>query len=184
MSGFLYAFLAVLVCGIGARDQVLVAGLTRVQGARPMLLVVALLAALGTSAFAGWAAARLVADMEPPARILFAAFALVLAGLEVLVLRGPRAPEEPTGSLFAAFVVLAAQQITDGARFLILALGLATAAPLPAALGGGVASMAVVGAGWLVPDLASARPVRRVRRLAGGTLVVVGLWLGLRQMIG
>ncbi|MBC2665910.1 hypothetical protein H7F51_10270 [Novosphingobium flavum] len=184
MSAFLFAFLAVLVCGIGARDQSLVAGVTRVQGQRPLLLLTALAAAAATTAFAGWAATRLVADMVPAARILFAAMALVLAGLEILVLRAPRQPEEPTGSLFAAFVVLAAQQITDGARFLILAIAVATAMPLTAALGGGMASMAMVSAGWLRPDLVAARPVRLVRRLAGTVLVLIGLWLGLAQLIG
>lgn len=184
MSGFLFAFLAVLVCGIGARDQALVAGLTRAQGARPLLLLTALVAAGLTTAFAGWAAGRLAAGMAPPARTMFAAFALILAGLEVLVLRGPRAPQEPTGSLFAAFLVLAAQQITDGARFLVLALGVATAAPLPAALGGGAASLLAVTAGWLAPDLVEGRPVRSVRKAAGGGLIAVGLWLAGRQLIG
>lgn len=183
MSGFLFAFIAVLVCGIGARDQVLVAALTRAQGPRPLLLVTALVAALATTAFAGWAAARLAADLAPPARSLFAAFALGIAGAEMLILRSPRAPAEPTGSLFAAFLVLAAMQITDAARFLVLAIGVATAAPLPAGLGGAAASVAALCAGWLAPDMVALRQVKVLRRAAGGLLLIVGLWLALGSLI-
>lgn len=184
MSGFLFAFLAVVVCGIGARDQVLVATLTRVQGQRPALLLAALAAALATTCLAGWAADRLLAELDPPARTMFAAFALILAGLEVLVLRTLREPAEPTGSLFAAFIVVAALQITDGARFLVLALGVATASPVTAAMGGAVASMALVGAGSLAPHLPTAAPIRPLRRVAGSLLVLVGLWHGLGYFIG
>jgi hypothetical protein len=184
VSGFLFAFLAVLFCAMGARDQLVIARMTRAQGQRPMLLVIALAAAAGTSAFAGWAAGKLAADMAPPARTMFAAFALILSGLEVLVLRPPRQPEEPTGSLFAAFLVLAAQQLTDGARFLVLAMGVATAVPLTAALGGGAASLLALTLGWLFPEAVEAPWLRRGRMVAGCILAAVGLWLGLRPLIG
>jgi len=176
VSGFLFAFLAVLVAGIGARDQVLVAHITRVQGPRVLLLAAALVSALAATALAGWAALRLLADIASPSRGLFAGLALVLAGGEMLFWSAPRAPAEPTRSLFAAFLVLLAQQVTDAARFLVLALGIAAAAPVPAALGGAVASVATLAFGWSAPQLATGQALRRVRRAAGIVLIFVGAW--------
>ena len=131
MSGFLFAFLAVLAAGFGARDQILLALLTRAQGRRPMLLAVALAGAVLATAFAGWAAWRLSAEMTGPARDALASIALVIAGGEMALLRPKREPAEPTRSLFAAFLVLVAWQVSDAARLLVFALGVATAAPCP-----------------------------------------------------
>ena len=180
MSGFLYAFLAVLLAGVGARDQALVAQIVLAQRARGPLLAAALLAAFATTALAGTAASRLLADFAPPARGIFAGLALVLAGAEMLFWPAPRPPAEPTRSLFAAFVVLFAQQLTDAARFLVLALGIATAAPLPAALGGAAASAAMLTAGWAMPEIATEPRTRLVRRVGGIVLLFIGLW----QFIG
>lgn len=48
MTGFLFAFLACLIAGIGARDQLTVAALAVRQGQRPLLLVVAVLVSIAT----------------------------------------------------------------------------------------------------------------------------------------
>lgn len=183
MAGFLYAFVAVLVAGFGARDQVLLARLTAAQGARATVLGAALIAAAGTSAFAGWAAQALLPQMPAAARVLFAGIALVLAGGEMVLLSPGRAPAEPTRSVFAALVVLTAQQVTDAARFLILVIGVATAAPVPATLGGAAASMAGLVLAWLAPQVAPARAVRIGRRIAGAALMALGLALGVPQII-
>lgn len=181
MSGFLFALIACFLASLGARDQVLVARLSAALGARASLVAVAVLAACATAAFAAWAGARLLPELAPPLRSLTAALVLVLAGGEMLLLAPGKPPVEPTRSLFAALIVVAAQQITDSARLLVLALAVATAAPVPAGLGGALGS----GAALVGAALAPAWPERlgRARRIAGGVLVVVGLVLIARQMI-
>ena len=182
MSGFLFALIACFLASLGARDQVLVARLSAMLGARASLVVVALVAACATSAFAAWAGARLLPELAPPLRALTAALVLVLAGGEMVLLGPGTKPQEPTRSLFAALIVLAAQQVTDSARLLVLALAVGTAAPVPAGLGGAVGS----GAALVCAALAPGRPERLggARRIAGGVLVVIGLVLVARQMIG
>lgn len=184
MSGFLFAFLACLLAGLGARDQALLAGITRVQGARPLLLATALIAALVTSAFAAWAGARLLPTLAPEARSLFAAMALAFSGAEMIALSPLKTPTEPTRSLFAAFLVLVAQQITDAARFLILALAVGTAAPIPTGMGGLAGSAIALTAGWNAPDLATTPLIPRIRRIAGVILLLTGLVLGAGHFIG
>lgn len=183
MSGFLFAFLATLLAGFGARDQALLSQLTARQGRRPLLLLTALLATIGATVFAVWIAQRLLGTMAPPARMMFAAFALMLGGTEMLLL-GPRKPiVEPTNSLFAALLVVGAVQITDAVRFLIVALGVATAAPVPAGLGGGLGNAAALIAGWAMPGLAQAAGWRAARRIAGAALLLIGLAIGARPFI-
>jgi len=176
VSGFLFAFLAVLVVGAAARDQVLVAMLARIQGPRPLLLATALLAAALTTAFAGWAAARLAAELGPPFRAALASVALVVAGGEMVLVGPARRPAEPTRSLFAALLVLAAFQVSDAARLLVLAFGVSTAAPIPAALGGVAASWVLLAAAWLAPGAVLSRALARARRWAGGGVLLLGFF--------
>jgi Ca2+/H+ antiporter, TMEM165/GDT1 family len=56
MSAFYLAFLAVLLAGLGARDQVTVAAIAGRQRSRPGVLLVGLAVSLATTAFAAWAA--------------------------------------------------------------------------------------------------------------------------------
>lgn len=174
MSGFLFAFLAVLLAGAAARDQALLARLTVAQGRRPLLLLVALFGALATSVFSGWVAARLLPETAGSVRAMLGAIALVVAGLEMVVFGPPRAPAEPTNSLFAAFLVMCAWQVGDAARLLILALGVATASPVPVVLGGVLASAAHLTLGWMLPPLVDLPALRRARRMGGVALMLVG----------
>lgn len=172
MSGFLFALIACFLAALGARDQVLVARVTAGQGPRPLLLVVGLLTVAVSSALAGWAGWRLLGELAPPLRSVAAALVLVLAGGEMLLLGPGKPPAEPTRSLFAAFVVLLAHQLTDGARLLVFALAVGTGAPVAAGLGGAIGSGAALLGGWLAPEV----PERlgRVRRIAGAVLALVG----------
>ena len=177
MSGFLFALVAAFLASLAARDQFLVARMVAAQGARPLLLVVALGTSTLTCAIAAWAGTRMLADLGGAQRGLAAALALIVAGAEMLLLGPGKAPREPTNSLFAAFIVLIAQQLTDGARLVVLALAVGTAAPLPAGLGGTLGSGAALVGGWLAPHLPER--LRLPRRIAGGVLALVGLYLGL-----
>lgn len=184
LSGFLFALLAALLASVGARDHVLLTQLARAQGRRPLLLVMALVAGAGCSALAAWLGGRMLGDMASAARALFAALALLLAGGEMLLLRPGRPPEEPTNSLFAAFIVFAGLQITDASRFLILALAVGTAAPIPAGIGGAVGTMGGLVWAWIWPDLVAARRTLLARRAVGGMLLTIGLALGVPNVIG
>lgn len=180
MTGFLFALLAVFLAGIGARDQVLLAGITARHGPRGVLLVVALTTGIAASAFAAWGAVAIAPMLNSSARMLLAAMALGLAGLEALVLRPPRAPAEPTHSLGAAAIVLLAHQLTDSARFLIFAIALATAAPIPAGMGGAAGSIGALVAGWLGGSDLLRPELSTARRVTGGVLLLVALFVGMR----
>lgn len=184
MSGFLYTLLATCLAGFGARDQVLVAQLALIQGRRPALLAVALIAAAASCVPAVWLATRLLGDLTPAARGLFGSLALLLAGGEMLLLGPPRAPAEPTRSLFAAGIVLLGFQVTDAARLLVLALAVETAAPVPAGLGGALGSVAGLLAGWSAPPAVIGPRARRIRRMIGAGLLLAGLATGLPNVIG
>mgnify|MGYP000157850595 CR=1 FL=1 len=184
LSGFLYALLAALLASLGARDQALVGQLGAAQGRRPALLIAALVTAVLSSALAAWLGGRMLGGMAPAARGLFGAIALLLAGGEMLFLAPKPAPQEPTHSLFAAGVVLLALQLTDAARFLILALAVGTAAPITAGLGGALGSMAALVAAWAAPHLLASREARVARRVIGAVLLLVGLAIGVPNVIG
>lgn len=178
MSGFLFALLAVFVAGIGARDQLLVAALSARQGARPMALLVALLCVVASGGIAASFADLALPRMGPVQRQIFAALALGLAALEMLLARKTRVPDEPTHSLGAFAIVLFAQQLTDAARFLIFAIAAGTSAVVPAGLGGMVGGAGVVAAGWLGGEQMLARNLGPVRRGLGLLLLLVALWTG------
>jgi Ca2+/H+ antiporter, TMEM165/GDT1 family len=146
VSGALFALIATLLCGIGARDQMLVAGLARRNGQHPML--------------------------ASDARRLLAAIALAMAAGELLLLRPKPPASEPTHSLGATAIVLFAQQLTDAARFIIFALAVSTAAPLAAGMGGAMGSAAVVAGGWLGADEIAGRNLRLWRIAAGALLAI------------
>lgn len=173
MSGFLFAFLAVLLVGVGARDQATVAALSVRLGASNPLLAVATACSLASAAFAAWAAQAVLPMLAGDARLVLAAMALGLAGGEMLVLGPRRAPDEPTQSLGAIGIVLLAQQVIDAARFIVFALAVGTAAPLSAGLGGAVGGAAVVAMGWAAGPLVADPRLGRLRRAVGLVLLAV-----------
>jgi len=180
MSAVYLTFVAVLLAGLGARDQVTVAGLSLRQGARPAVLLVAGVLAIGTAAFAAWAASVIAPDMLPPARLFLVAIALALAGLESLLLAPRPTPSEPTHSLFATAIVLLSHQLTDAARFLVFGVAVATNVPVPAAIGGAMGGIALIAGAWAFPEVFTHRLTRIVRRVIGGMLLMLAIYLGLR----
>ncbi len=179
MTAVYLTFLVVLLSGLGARDQVTVAWLTMGQGARPGVLMVAVLVTIATTVFAAWAAAVILPEMLPPARQVLVALALALAGAESLVIAPRRKPEEPTHSLGATAIVLLSHQVTDAARFLVFGMAVATNAPLPAGIGGGFAGLALIVAAWAFPEVFTHPRTRIGRRCVGVLLLVLALWVGL-----
>ena len=177
MSGLIFALIATLLAGIGARDQMTVAGLALRGGQRWGLLFVAVATSLATAAFAAWAGLKVAPLLTANARLIFAAIALALAGGESLLLAPRRLPDEPTQSLGAIALVLLAHQLSDAARFLIFAIAVATAAPLSAGLGGAIGGAATVTAGWMFAGELGRFRLAALRRIVGAVLLVLALWL-------
>lgn len=182
MTGFYLTLLAVLLAGFGGRDQVTVAGLAQRQGPRPGVLVAGIVVSVATAAFAAWAAAAIAPALVPRARMIMAALALVLAGGEALLGLQRRRPAEPTASLGALAIVLAVQQGTDAARFLVFAIAIATHAPLPAGIAGAVGGAVLLAAAWSAPAVIGHARLRAVRRAIGGGLLLIGVFVGLRAL--
>ena len=179
MASFLFAMLAVLVTGLGARDQLLVADLTERQGPRPGILLVALLAAGISAAAAGWVGAVTAPLLAPRARTLLVAMVLGLAALELMLIRPRRTGAEPTHSLGAFAAVLLAQQLTDAARLVVFALAAASAVPALGAIGGAVGGGLSLLAGWLGGPGLRSLPLVTARRVLGVGLVAIAVWLAL-----
>lgn len=181
MPAFYLTLIAVLLAGIGARDQVTVAGLALRQGRRPGVLLAALLSAVLTAVFAAWAARVALAELPPPARSIFAAIALGMAGLESMVLAPRRDPREPTNSLGALLLVLLMHQVTDAQRFLVFGMGVGLAGPVPAGIAGALGGGALVTFAWVRPDLLDRPAARRTRRVIGALLALAALAIALSE---
>jgi hypothetical protein len=182
MTGFILALVGVLLAGLGARDQMTLAALSRQQGARPLVLLAAIGVCCISASLAGWAAMLIAPLMSAPARLFLAALALGFAGGEALVLSPTRVPQEPTLSLGALTFVLLAHQLTDAARFLIFGIALAADARMPATLGGGLAGILLLAAAWGAPEWFDWKRLRWVRRALGLGLLLLASWLGLQVM--
>lgn len=179
MSSFLLAMLAVLVAGLGARDQMLVAELTARRGPRLGLLVTALGVAVLSAGVAGWFGGSIAPQLLPRTRALLAAMALGLAAIELIVLRPRRRAAEPTESLGAFAVVLLAHQITDAARLLIFSIAAASALPALAALGGMTGAALGMVIGWSGGEALLRLPLGRLRRGLGAMLGLIAIYIAL-----
>lgn len=175
MSAFYLAFIAVLLAGLGARDQTTVATLSLAQRGRPGVLLTGVAVSLATAAFAAWGASLVLPLLVPRARLVMAAIALALAAGESLWPFASRRPQEPTASLGALGVVLLAHQLTDAARFLIFALGVAAAGPVAAGIGGAVGGVLSLAAAWMLPEVFADRRLRWARRAVGAALLLAAL---------
>jgi hypothetical protein len=184
MAGFLFAMLATIIAGVGARDQLLVARMALcegggLQGARPAVLLAAMVVALSSAAAAGWAGSTLAPLLVPRAQALLIALALGLAALELLFIRPGRRPEEPTASLGAFAIVLLAQQLTDAARLLVFVMAASSAVPQMSVVGGMFGCAVTVVAGWLTGPGLMRLPLFNIRRWLGLLFGAIALWLAL-----
>lgn len=187
MPALFLALLTSALAMLGARPASLTARLSGALGANGGLLAVCWLTAIATSALAGWAGVWLAPLMAPAAKAMFVAAALAVSALELLFARSSRAPAEPTRSLGAALLVLLAGQVTDAARFFVLALAVATGEPVLAAAGGALGSGAVLTAAWALGGEWDARlPLRAIRLGVSGLflLAAVVVALNARGLIG
>ena len=187
MPAFFLALLAAALSSIGARDQLLLAGLSARLGQKGSLLVLAGVVSLASSLIAALLGQGIGAMLSPSAQQMLVAIALLLAAVEMVWPVGAKQPVEPTRSMFAIAIVLAARQVGDGPRFLVFALAAATGAPVLAGAGGALGGFAALALGWALGDeLTRHRAVRPVRLVMAGLLLLTAIILGLsaRGLLG
>jgi hypothetical protein len=77
-------------------------------------------------------------------------------------------------------LVIASHQVSDGARFLIVALAAASGGPALAALGGAIGGAAALSLGWAAgADLTARFPLRGMRLAIAVALLIAAIWAGL-----
>jgi Ca2+/H+ antiporter, TMEM165/GDT1 family len=182
LPGFFLTLVAALLASLGGRDQLLVTQLAGRFGGSLPLLAAAWLSAAATAALAAFVGMEIAPLLPGAAKHMLVAMALVCAAVEMVWRWArPPAPEEPTRSFFATFIVLASRQVGDAARFLVFALAIALAAPVLAAVGGALGSGAALTLGWATgEELVGHRAFRALRLTVAGMLLLAGIVLGLK----
>ena len=172
---------------MGGRDQRLTAALADKLGPSTGLLLTGWLVCALTAGVAAVVGAAMAGLLPPPAKQMLAAIALAVAAAEMAWPRAEREPEEPTRSLAAYGIVLAARQIGDGPRFLIFAIAAATSAPVWAATGGAIGAAAALTLAWSLADALFLRlPIKAMRYAIAGLLLLAGAVIAIsaRGLIG
>jgi hypothetical protein len=187
VPSFFLALMAAAAATLGGREAVRVARLSVGLGQGAALLLAVWIACAVACALAARLGAGLAGQLVPDAKAMLVAIALLLAGLELAVLRPVKAPAEPTRSFGAILVVLSAAQVTAAAGFLVFALAAASGVPWLAAAGGAIGSAAVLSAAWAAGAEWERRlPLNAVRFSVAGLLIAAALMTGLsaRGLIG
>lgn len=180
MSSLFFAFIAVLLGTIGARDQRIVAHFSSASKRGPGVLAAAVVSA-AFSAMAMALAGQVIAGLLPdPAKTMLVAIALLFATIELAWPARYEAPEEPTRSLAAIVIVLMARQFGDGARFLVFAIAAATGAPMLAGIGGALGGALALAAAWAAGEETLARaPLRATRLVLAALALALAITTGL-----
>lgn len=189
MSGsFFIALVLTVIAALGGRDQLLVARIRAASGQRGglPLLVTGIVCAVSTGALAAWAGGVVDAMISDAAETMLVAFALGLAGVELLWPNREKRPLEPTRSLGAIALVLLARQVSDGPRFVIFALAASSGAPLLTGIGGAVGGAVAIALGWFLGAALERLPLRPLRLVLGTLILVAAIVIGLtaRGIIG
>jgi putative Ca2+/H+ antiporter (TMEM165/GDT1 family) len=175
MPTLLFALVAAALASTGGRDQRLVSTFAGGLGKARGLLFTSWLVAALTAGIAAWAGSTMAGLLPPPAKQMLVAIALPVAAAEMLWPRSRREPGEPTRSLGAFAIVLAARQIGDGPRFLVFAIAIAGNAPVLAAVGGAIGSAAALTLSWsLGADLVHRLPLKTLRLAIAAVLLLAG----------
>ncbi|MFN3864191.1 MAG: hypothetical protein ACK4RT_07910 [Erythrobacter sp.] len=180
MDTFLISLLLVFALALGGRDQWLVAQLSDRLGRRVPLLLTGIACAALSAVVMAWAGSEIATRLPRRAAQMLVAFALAIAAFELAWPAKFAAPREPTRSLGAVTIVLAARQVGDAARFAVFALAAWASLPATAALGGAIGGGAAIALGWSLggESLAQA-PLAIIRRVLAAGLVVAALFIGL-----
>jgi putative Ca2+/H+ antiporter (TMEM165/GDT1 family) len=185
LDSFLFSLLLVFALALGGRDQWLVARWGDALGRGLPLLLVGIAASGLTAALMAWAGAGFAARLPPRAAQMLVAFALALAGAELAWPVRFKEPREPTRSLGAIGLVLAARQVGDAARFAVFAFAAQAHWPLTAALGGALGGGAAIVLGWSLGGAGLGRlPLRAIRLALAACLILAAIFIGLNARYG
>ena len=189
MSGsFFIALVLAFLTAIGGRDQLLIARLRAANGSSGglPLVVTGIACALATGALAAWAGGYVDAMISDAAETMLVAFALGLAGVELLWPAREKRLLEPTRSLGAIGLVLLARQVSDGPRFVIFALAAHSGAPLLVGIGGALGGAIAIAVGWSLANGLERLPLRPIRLCFGGIALIAAVVIGLsaRGIVG
>ncbi|XUU60914.1 hypothetical protein ACRAQ6_01180 [Erythrobacter sp. HA6-11] len=177
------AFLAAASAAQVGTARELVAHLATSLGRSSGLLLVALISAMLTSAFAAVAGAWFAQQLIGAERAALIAGVLAIAAAMLLGNRSAALAKEPTRSLGAIFLVLLARQAMDPARLFVFAGAAMIAAPMPAGSGGAIGTAAVLTLAWFAPHAALGKRAALILRVTLAVLALVVaamvLWIGL-----
>lgn len=180
MPAFFLALIAAAFAGFGGRDYRLVAHLSAAFNGSAMVLVLGIVSSVVTAGIAAFGGSLIAEMVGGDASLMLAALALVWAGVEMAWPWRRALPKEPTRSAFAILIVLLAAQVGDAARFLILAVAVATASPVLAMAGGAFGGCMALTLAWSGEGRAfSAIRVRQVRLYLGCALALLGIVMGM-----
>ncbi|WP_296722231.1 hypothetical protein [Erythrobacter sp.] len=180
MDSFIFSLLLVFALALGGRDQWLVARWADALGRSVPLLLIGIVSACASAGVMAWLGSEFAAMLPPRAAQMLVAFALALAGFELGWQVKFKPPREPTRSLGAVAIVLAARQIGDGARFAVFAFAAQASLPATAALGGALGGAAAVAMGWSLGSAGLERlPLPVLRRGLALCLILAALFIGL-----
>lgn len=180
MPSLFLALIAAALLSLGARDQILLARLAQVRKGGGALIAVALVVTALSSGLMAWGGVLVSGLLPTAAKHMLVAFALGAAAFELAWTRSHAAPQEPTHSLFALFVVLLWRQLGDAARFAVFALAAASGVPLLSALGGWIGGAGVLLVAVLAADdMAYPARLRPLRWALAGLCAVAAAVIGL-----
>jgi putative Ca2+/H+ antiporter (TMEM165/GDT1 family) len=180
MPSFLFALVACLLATMGGRDQRMAASLSANLGASTGLLITLWITCAVSASFAAVVGAGIALYLPPAGKLMFVAFAMLIGAAELAWPWLWREPEEPTRSLFAIAFVIAARQLLDAGRFIVLAIAAATGAPVLAAIGGTIGGGVALTLGWAMgADLKERLPLRTMRLAIAALLFGAAVWTGL-----
>lgn len=178
MPSLFLALLALALVTLAGREAVRVARLAQALRHSAVLLLACWLAVATGLGLAAWLGAGIAARLHPDAKTMLVAFALGLAGLELLWQRAPRQPDEPTRSFGAIVLVLAAGQLTGSGGLLAMALAGSAGLPVLAGVGGVAGAGAVLTAAWAMADEWERLPQRALRLGVAALLLLAALVAG------
>jgi putative Ca2+/H+ antiporter (TMEM165/GDT1 family) len=176
----LISLLLVFALANGGRDQWLVAQFSDALGRSAPLLLFGMACAALSAALMAWLGTGLAELLPRRAGQILVAVALALAAVELVWPIKLAAPREPTRSLGAIAIVLAARQVGDAGRIAVFALAAWAHSPVTAALGGALGGAGAIALGWSLGAAGLARwPLAKLRRVLAAALLVAAVHIGM-----
>jgi len=172
MTAFFLAFLAIALVMLAGREAVRISRITAAGASPWAVFAIIVIAAIAACALAAWLAGAFATMLSPRQHGWLVAAALVLAALEVVFLKTPKTPTEPTQSLGALALVLFAGILADASGLLVLSLSILSETPALVAAGGALAVTSVLGAAVLGGSDWEKLPRRPLRWSVGFVLIL------------